>query len=475
MAKVGDAKGNRGLTIGTYAILTVVGAVMVFPFILAVATSFKSAQDVYNYPPRLLPRTNKTVDLAAPVTTAPPAVEAPPTTAAQINSDLGIDLSDITAETVPAASTETVPASGGIGAELGAEFADPATVDAAAAEPLSKRPLFTVRDETGATRTWALVEDGISANTYVDPADPTVKAVRVAADVRDLGRTVEFKGEARPVFEVVFGGAKRELVQQAGFTLAGRFVDPADPNGQGKSVLLLKSDAAPLEKISFRGKNYSDLTEQVSVDRSLSNTILVTLTVVIGQVLTSILGGYAFARLKFKGRDKVFLAYLGSSMIPFVVLIVPLFQEVVAIDWKDRLVVLILPFLFTPYGTFLMRQFFLQLPIELEEAAVIDGASRSRILWRILVPNATPAIATLASFSFLYAWNSFLWPFIAINSGNTQNHVLSISLSVLGGRGADNPQLTLAAVVIAMFPPILVFISAQRYFVESATSSAVKG
>jgi alpha-1,4-digalacturonate transport system permease protein len=466
MAKVGDAKSNKGLAVGTYAILTIVGLVMVFPFVLALTTSFKSSSDVFNYPPRILPREVDTVEVTA--TTVAPEPVAVTTTIASNSSDLlGID---ITAGADPAASgdgadappTTENPFAGGLGEIESA----PQTADS------NLKQLFTVRDETGATRQWALVEDGISANTYVDPSDERVRVVRPLDQVADLGRTVSFRGEDRPMFRVNVNGAERELVQQAGFTLAGRFADPTDLS---KNVLLLKADAKPIESIKFRTKNYPDLLDEVSVDRSLTNTILVTVTVVLGQCVTSILGGYAFARLKFRGRDKVFLAYLGSSMIPFVVLIVPLFQQVVAIDWKDRLVVLILPFLFTPYGTFLMRQFFMQLPIELEEAAVIDGASRARILWRILVPNATPAIATLASFSFLYAWNSFLWPFIAINSGNQPNHVLSISLSVLGGQGADNPQLTLAAVVISMLPPILVFITAQRYFVESAASSAVKG
>lgn len=470
MAKVGDAKSNKGFTVATYAILTVVGIVMIFPFVLAVTTSFKSSQDVFRYPPRILPHANDTVEVTA--TTAP----APVTTMSAAAGDLlGIDITaggtaDTAGGTADTASGTTDTASGTTDTASGT--ADTASGTAATPATAPRRPLFRVRDENGAQRTWALVEDGISANTYVDPTDTSVRVVRTSDQVTDLGRTARYLGEDRPVFRVEVAGRERELVQQAGFTLAGRFADPTDLS---RSVLLLKADATPLEHVSFRTQNYPDLLSEVSVDRSLTNTILVTVSVVLGQCITSILGGYAFARLRFKGRDKVFLAYLGSSMIPFVVLIVPLFQQVVAIDWKDRLVVLILPFLFTPYGTFLMRQFFLQLPIELEEAAIIDGASRSRVLWRILVPNATPAIATLASFSFLYAWNSFLWPFIAINSGNQPNHVLSISLSVLGGQGADNPQLTLAAVVISMLPPILVFIAAQRWFVESAASGAVKG
>ena len=114
----------------------------------------------------------------------------------------------------------------------------------------------------------------------------------------------------------------------------------------------------------------------------------------LGQVVTSIFGGYAFARVPFKGRDALFVLYLGSIMIPFMVLIVPMYRLMVAIGWENRLVSLIVPWIFTAYGTFLMRQFFLTIPKEIEEAALLDGCSRVRILWTIFVPLSTPAIAT---------------------------------------------------------------------------------
>jgi multiple sugar transport system permease protein len=131
--------------------------------------------------------------------------------------------------------------------------------------------------------------------------------------------------------------------------------------------------------------------------------------------------------------------------------------------------------LFTAYGTFLMRQFFLSIPREIEEAALIDGASRFQILIRIFLPASVPALATLATFTFLYAWNSFFWPLVIINTGNRANHVLTLSLSQLRGRANDNPNLVMAGAAIAIIMPMLIYIFAQRFFVESATSSAVKG
>jgi alpha-1,4-digalacturonate transport system permease protein len=167
--------------------------------------------------------------------------------------------------------------------------------------------------------------------------------------------------------------------------------------------------------------------------------------------------------------------YLGTIMIPFVVLIIPLYQLMVLIGWVDKLAALVIPWIFTAYGTFLMRQFFIQIPKEIEEAALIDGASRLEILRRIFLPASVPALATQATFTFLYAWNSFVWPLLIINTGNEKNHVLTLSLSILRGRASDSPNLILAGAAISVLPPLIVFILAQRFYIESVTSSGVKG
>jgi multiple sugar transport system permease protein len=147
----------------------------------------------------------------------------------------------------------------------------------------------------------------------------------------------------------------------------------------------------------------------------------------------------------------------------------------ISIGWVDRLAALIIPWIFTAYGTFLMRQFFISIPKEIEEAAIIDGASRLEILWRIFLPASTPALATLATFTFLYAWNSFFWPLVVINTGNEANRVLTLAVSVLGGRAADAPNLVLAGAAIAILPPVIIYIFGQRFFVESTATSGVKG
>jgi ABC-type glycerol-3-phosphate transport system permease component len=326
----------------------------------------------------------------------------------------------------------------------------------------------------GADGSWALVENGVSLGVYIPVADigtdePRELVASLDAAV-DLNRDVAVDGEAEAVVDVLVDGSVVEAYRVR-TTIGARFQSLDDP---ALFVETLVSNADPDRQFALRTENYTEVLDGKNLGRSLTNTVLVTFGVVGGQVLTSILGGYAFARLKFRGRDKLFLLYLGSVMIPFVVLIVPLFQLMLQLNWRDNLVALIIPFIFWAYGTFLMRQFFIGIPVEIEEAALLDGASRSRILWKIMVPLARPAIATLATFGFLYAWNSFLWPFVIINSGNPDSFVLPVSLAQLGGRSSTDANLAFAGAIIAMTPPITVFLFAQRYFVENSATSGIK-
>lgn len=230
------------------------------------------------------------------------------------------------------------------------------------------------------------------------------------------------------------------------------------------------------EFVEFQFDNYNRVLEQRGLDRSLINTFLVTICVVIGQVTTSLFGGYAFSRIQFKGRDTIFVMYLGSIMIPFVVLIVPMYRLMVEMGWQNHLVALIVPWIFTAYGTFLMRQFFITIPKEIEEAALLDGCSRFRILWTIFIPLSTPAIATQAIFTFLYAWNSFLWPLLIISTGNAENKVLTLSLIDLSNAvSSQEPNLVFTGAAITILPPVIVFILAQKYFVEGIATSGLKG
>jgi len=161
-------------------------------------------------------------------------------------------------------------------------------------------------------------------------------------------------------------------------------------------------------------------------------------------------------------------------MIPFVVLIIPLYQLMVIIGWQDRLASLIIPWIFTAYGTFLMRQFFITIPKDLEEAAFLDGLSRFGILWRIFVPLSGAAIATQAIITFLYGWNSFIWPLIIIGDSPIENHVVTLSLNTLKNAAASEPNLVLTGAAVVILPPLILFILAQRYFVEGIANTGMK-
>jgi ABC-type glycerol-3-phosphate transport system permease component len=337
------------------------------------------------------------------------------------------------------------------------------------------KPLYFV-DYYGVEREFALLERSAPAGIYALPESPEETFVVALELVQPAGgeanqKAVQFQGETSPLWIVPINGELREMVL-VDQTALGRFVDPKNPD----NVVFQKfRDSVAVEKPTLMPENYKRVRDLQGLDRALTNTALVTILVVLGQLATSVVGGYALARLKFPGREQIFLVYLGTIMIPFVVLITPLYQLMVMLGWVDKLASLIIPWVFSAYGTFMMRQFFITVPKEIEEAALIDGATRLQILWKIFLPAATPALATQATFSFLYAWNSFFWPLIVINTGNVDNHVLTLALSILRGKAADNANLVMAGAAIAILPPMIIYIFAQRFFVESATSSGVKG
>lgn len=219
--------------------------------------------------------------------------------------------------------------------------------------------------------------------------------------------------------------------------------------------------------------NYVEVLNIVPLGTQLWNTVLVTAGVVAGWVITSVLAAYAFARIEFPGRDLLFGAYLVTLMVPFAVLIVPMYRMMIFFGWVDQLQALIIPWLFTAYGTFLLRQFFLSIPKDLEEAALMDGAGRWNILFRIFVPLARPSIATLATFGFLYAWNSFLWPLIIISDPDKK--VITQGVVDLQALYAARVDLIMAGSTLAVLPTLIIFLFAQRYFIEGIATSGLAG
>jgi multiple sugar transport system permease protein len=203
------------------------------------------------------------------------------------------------------------------------------------------------------------------------------------------------------------------------------------------------------------------------------NSLLVAVLTTLGQLLASSMAAYAFARMKFRGSGTLFLLYLATLMIPFQVTITPLFILMRHLGWINTYQGLILPGVFSAFGTFLLRQFFLTIPRELEEAAFIDGASHWTVYWRIILPLGKPALATLGVFSFMGSWNAFLWPLFVVR--DLELMTLPVGLATLHGRWLTQWNLVMAGTVITVLPMLAVYLLAQQYFVRGVVLSGIKG
>ena len=203
------------------------------------------------------------------------------------------------------------------------------------------------------------------------------------------------------------------------------------------------------------------------------NSIIVATLVTIGQVFTSALAAYAFARLTWKGRDKLFVGYLGTMMIPFVVIMIPNYVLLQQFGLIDSLAGLILPMMFSAYGTFMLRQFFLGIPRSLEEAAVIDGASKLSIFFKIILPLSKAALSTLVTFTFIFVWNDFMWPLIVISS--TKWKTLPLMLDHFQGQYSSQYALIMAGSLIVLLPVLLIYIVNQKFITKGITLSGLKG
>jgi multiple sugar transport system permease protein len=199
--------------------------------------------------------------------------------------------------------------------------------------------------------------------------------------------------------------------------------------------------------------------------RFFLNSAFVAASVTVIVLVVSSLSGYAFARLKFPGRGGLFIVYLATLMVPQAVIVIPLFLMMGAFDWVDTYQGLIVPVAFSSFGTFLLRQFFLTIPQELEDAARIDGASHLRILLTIFLPLSLPALGLLALFTFTGQWNSFLWPLIAVNS--TDHATLPLGLTMFQGQQGTQWNYMMAGAAISMVPGLLLTILMHRYIFKS--------
>jgi len=233
--------------------------------------------------------------------------------------------------------------------------------------------------------------------------------------------------------------------------------------------------AMPLSLFGTRiaWSNYADAWTFLPFGRFLFNSLFVSSTVMVLAVLTSSLAAYAFARISWKGRDLVFLLYLGTLMIPAQVTVIPLYLLMNMLGWRGTYLGLILPVSFTAFGTFLLRQFFLTIPYELEESGRIDGCSTFMLYSRIIMPMSKPALATLAIFTFIGQWKNFLWPLIIVSRDELKTITLGLQMFV--GQYATDWSVLMAAATMAIVPSILMFVFFQRYLVSGIALTGMGG
>jgi putative chitobiose transport system permease protein len=223
----------------------------------------------------------------------------------------------------------------------------------------------------------------------------------------------------------------------------------------------------------WTGENFTGVTREAGIWRPMLNSVFVTLCQTVLNVLLAALAAYPLARMRFRGRDTLFVLVLATLMVPEQVTVVPLFVTISDLGLYDTLVAVFLPFSVTAFGIYLCRQAFLGVPESLEEAARIDGASSLAVWWHVMLPLSRPTLATLAVFSVIGAWSNLLWPLIVLQ--RDENFTLPVAINLLLGVFSTNPRYAYAASVLALVPMVIVYLLMQRWLTRGLLAGAVKG
>jgi multiple sugar transport system permease protein len=217
---------------------------------------------------------------------------------------------------------------------------------------------------------------------------------------------------------------------------------------------------------------YAELFQRVPFGQVILNSVLIAVVSTVFQLVTSSMAAYVFARMPFRGRGAIFVLYLATLMIPFQVLIVPLFVEMKSLGLINTYVGAILPTIASAFGVFLLRQAISTVPYELDQAATLDGAGHFRVFFQIVLPLVRPALATLAVFGFLNTWNSFLWPLIILRDPAMQT--LPVALSSLQGQFSTQWDVLMAGSVVSIIPMFALYVFAQKYIVQGVAGAGLK-
>ena len=225
--------------------------------------------------------------------------------------------------------------------------------------------------------------------------------------------------------------------------------------------------------LRLRWGNYSEVFSVIPFARFYWNSLFVAAWVTFLQVFTSSLAAFSFARLQWRGRDRVFLLYLSTMMLPGLVMMIPNYQIMIRLHLVDSYLGLIVPAAFSAFGTFLLRQFMLTIPTSLDEAAEIDGASTWQVYWDVILPLCRPGLITLTIFTFIGNYNSFFWPLVMLKT--VDKYTLPVGLLFFDSTRGQTTHLLMAAVTMSVIPMVVLFVALQRYLVKGIQLGAVKG
>jgi multiple sugar transport system permease protein len=283
---------------------------------------------------------------------------------------------------------------------------------------------------------------------------------------------VEINGKEEPLFEATIDDQVQEmaLIKNAPGGI-GIFVDPAEPE---TTYELLIKDQKALREVVLHWENYPEALTSVPFDRYLINTLIVTFVGMFGMLISSISVAYGFSRFRAKGLDILFILLLSTIMLPSQVTLIPVYVFFQKLGWVDTLLPLIVPAFFAnAYDVFLLRQFFMTVPLELDDAAKIDGANPLQTLIYIMLPQARPALVAVSIFHFLWSWNNFYEPLIFLHS--RENWTVAVGLQTFNALYSVNTHLIMAASAVMVLPPIILFFLAQQVFTQGVVISGVKG
>lgn len=223
----------------------------------------------------------------------------------------------------------------------------------------------------------------------------------------------------------------------------------------------------------FQWKNFIKVMEVLPFSKFYVNTAATAVLRTLGQLFFCSMAAYAFARIKFPGRDVIFIVLLSVMMVPPQSFIIPNYMLMVKLGWLNSLKALIIPGLFSIFGTFLLRQFFMTFPVELEESGTLDGCNQFQVYWYIMLPLAKPGLIALSIFTMLWSWNELMWPLIVNSSPGKMT--LAVGLASLQGQYLTNYTLLMSGALISILPMLIMFIILQRHFIEGITLTGTKG